>query len=357
MRGGHSRPQALGNTRLERRGRREPWRQRSGSPATRCVTRRRWHPNWRATGTLEDQAGSPACGRDRRHPDTRAVVRHLRSRGSMKAGCSRVPPWPILPSWWSGFGAAVDAGCRSGRRASAHRAAIWWNPKACSGLPWPRWTWGSRPTPRATSPARNPQPCAAGVDDLRTDRRNQTARRVSCPTAPATRPPPIISSRSRAKVLGAGIHYSDICFGNQILGRALGLSTYKMVFGHRGSTSRSSTTPRPIAVTARTTACAGREAGQSFDTPFGAAAVGQPHLRQRRGGGRRQTRRREGIFGAVPPGGGGGSTRCGYLFDQFVDLNGRPAMTPHCASARVRTATRRNRRTYARSRASRGRGR
>ena len=36
------------------------------------------------------------------------------------------------------------------------------------------------------------------------------------------------------EVLGAGIPLFGICFGNQILGRALGLSTYKMVFGHRG---------------------------------------------------------------------------------------------------------------------------
>lgn len=36
------------------------------------------------------------------------------------------------------------------------------------------------------------------------------------------------------EVLGAGIPLFGICFGNQILGRALGRDTYKMVFGHRG---------------------------------------------------------------------------------------------------------------------------
>lgn len=35
-------------------------------------------------------------------------------------------------------------------------------------------------------------------------------------------------------VLGARIPLFGICFGNQILGRALGLSTYKLRFGHRG---------------------------------------------------------------------------------------------------------------------------
>lgn len=36
------------------------------------------------------------------------------------------------------------------------------------------------------------------------------------------------------EVLDAGIPLFGICFGNQILGRALGRSTYKMTFGHRG---------------------------------------------------------------------------------------------------------------------------
>jgi carbamoyl-phosphate synthase small subunit len=35
-------------------------------------------------------------------------------------------------------------------------------------------------------------------------------------------------------VLDAGVPTFGICFGNQILGRALGLSTYKLRFGHRG---------------------------------------------------------------------------------------------------------------------------
>lgn len=35
-------------------------------------------------------------------------------------------------------------------------------------------------------------------------------------------------------VLKAGIPFFGICFGNQLLGRALGFSTYKLPFGHRG---------------------------------------------------------------------------------------------------------------------------
>ena len=35
-------------------------------------------------------------------------------------------------------------------------------------------------------------------------------------------------------VLDAGIPFFGICFGNQLLGRALGFGTYKLPFGHRG---------------------------------------------------------------------------------------------------------------------------
>lgn len=36
------------------------------------------------------------------------------------------------------------------------------------------------------------------------------------------------------KVLDAQVPFFGICFGNQLLGRALGFSTYKLTFGHRG---------------------------------------------------------------------------------------------------------------------------
>ena len=36
------------------------------------------------------------------------------------------------------------------------------------------------------------------------------------------------------QVLDAGLPFFGICFGNQILGRALGYDTYKLRYGHRG---------------------------------------------------------------------------------------------------------------------------
>ncbi|MEU6642961.1 glutamine-hydrolyzing carbamoyl-phosphate synthase small subunit [Saccharomonospora sp. NPDC046836] len=76
-------------------------------------------------------------------------------------------------------------------------------------------------------------------------------------------------------VLGQQLPLFGICFGNQILGRALGLRTYKMRFGHRGinvpvldiETGR-------VAITAQNHGFALEgEPGQRFESPFGATKV------------------------------------------------------------------------------------
>ena len=123
------------------------------------------------------------------------------------------------------------------------------------------------------------------------------------------------------EVLGAGIPLFGICFGNQILGRALGRSTYKMVFGHRGinipvidhATGR-------VAVTAQNHGFALEgEAGEEFDTPFGRAIVSH-------------TCANDGVVEGIKlvdgrafsvqyhPEAAAGPHDAEYLFDQFVDL-------------------------------------
>ncbi|SHE97817.1 glutamine-hydrolyzing carbamoyl-phosphate synthase small subunit [Streptoalloteichus hindustanus] len=77
------------------------------------------------------------------------------------------------------------------------------------------------------------------------------------------------------QVLERRVPLFGICFGNQILGRALGRGTYKMRYGHRGinipvidvETGR-------VAITAQNHGFAIEgEPGERFDTPFGAAMV------------------------------------------------------------------------------------
>ena len=66
-----------------------------------------------------------------------------------------------------------------------------------------------------------------------------------------------------------------ICFGNQILGRAFGMNTYKLKFGHRGvNIPVKNHVQGHIEITAQNHGFALEgEQGQEFDTPYGPALV------------------------------------------------------------------------------------
>ena len=66
-----------------------------------------------------------------------------------------------------------------------------------------------------------------------------------------------------------------ICFGNQVLGRALGLGTYKMRYGHRGiNIPVIDVATGKVAITAQNHGFALEgEPGQRFDSPFGTAQI------------------------------------------------------------------------------------
>jgi carbamoyl-phosphate synthase small subunit len=76
-------------------------------------------------------------------------------------------------------------------------------------------------------------------------------------------------------VLQREIPLFGICFGNQILGRALGLSTYKMRYGHRGiNIPVIDVATKRVAITSQNHGFALEgEPGQRFESPFGAAQV------------------------------------------------------------------------------------
>lgn len=78
-----------------------------------------------------------------------------------------------------------------------------------------------------------------------------------------------------SQALGAKVPVFGICFGNQILGRALGLGTYKLRFGHRGINQpvKDRTTGK-VEVTAHNHGFAVDAPRDGvFDTPFGRARV------------------------------------------------------------------------------------
>ena len=78
-----------------------------------------------------------------------------------------------------------------------------------------------------------------------------------------------------SKALEAGRPVFGICFGNQIFGRALGLSTYKLRFGHRGINQPvKDLTTGKVEITAHNHGFAVQAPlGEEFDSPYGPARV------------------------------------------------------------------------------------
>jgi carbamoyl-phosphate synthase small subunit len=276
--------------------------------------------NWRATGTLDDElvrqriVGIAGI-------DTRAVVRHLRSRGSMKAGVfsgaaladapelvARVrDQQPMLGADLAGQ--VSTAGEYVVEPRGPHRfsvAAIDLGIKTNTPRNFARRGVRSIVLPSSVT--------FEQIAELKPD----GVFLSNGPGDPATADHIVDVTR---EVLGAGIPLFGICFGNQILGRALGLSTYKMVFGHRGinvpvmdhATGR-------VAVTAQNHGFALEgEAGQRFDTPFGPAVVSHTCAND---GVVEGVKLAEGKAFSVQyhPEAAAGPHDAEYLFDQFVDL-------------------------------------
>ncbi len=276
--------------------------------------------NWRATGTLQDElvrqriVGIAGI-------DTRAVVRHLRSRGSMKAGVfsgTALADPDELVARVRGQQPMLGADL-AGQVSTAAEYIV--EPEGPH-----RFTVAAIDLGIKTNTPRNfarrgvrslVLPSSVTFEQI-AEFKPDGVFLSNGPGDPATADHIVEVTR---EVLGAGIPLFGICFGNQILGRALGLSTYKMVFGHRGinipvmdhATGR-------VAVTAQNHGFALEgEAGQSFDTPFGPAVVSH-------------TCANDGVVEGVKladgkafsvqyhPEAAAGPHDAEYLFDQFVDL-------------------------------------
>jgi carbamoyl-phosphate synthase small subunit len=77
------------------------------------------------------------------------------------------------------------------------------------------------------------------------------------------------------EVLGAGVPFFGICFGNQLFGRALGFGTYKLKYGHRGINQPvMDRTTGKVEVTAHNHGFAvDAPTDRDSDTPYGRARV------------------------------------------------------------------------------------
>ncbi|KUI17271.1 carbamoyl-phosphate synthase small subunit [Mycobacterium sp. GA-1285] len=276
--------------------------------------------NWRATGTLEEElerqgiVGIAGI-------DTRAVVRHLRSRGSMRAGVFSGPaladPDDLLERVRSQPGML---GANLAGEVSTDVTYVV-EPEGPQ-----RFTVAAVDLGIKTNTPRNfakrgirshVLPASATYEQI-ADLKPDGVFLSNGPGDPATAEHIVAVTQ---EVLGAGIPLFGICFGNQILGRALGRSTYKMVFGHRGiNVPVIDHQTGNVAITAQNHGFALEgEAGERFDTPFGEAIVSHTCAND---GVVEGIKLVSGLAFSVQyhPEAAAGPHDANYLFDQFVDL-------------------------------------
>jgi carbamoyl-phosphate synthase small subunit len=187
--------------------------------------------NWRATGALGDRlAAEGVVGIS--GIDTRALTRHLRERGAMRAAVSS-----------------------TGEPADEVLAKVLASPSMVGAD-----LVGEVTTPAAyVIPAEGRTKYRVAAVDLgikRNTPRRMAARGIEVHVVPASYSPeqllgigadgiflsngpgdPATADSAVAltqAALRAGVPTFGICFGNQVLGRALGFGTYKLRYGHRG---------------------------------------------------------------------------------------------------------------------------
>ena len=138
------------------------------------------------------------------------------------------------------------------------------------------------------------------------------------PGDPATADTPVAAVRG---VLDAGTPLFGICFGNQLLGRALGLGTYKLPFGHHGVNQpvRDIRTGR-VAITNQNHGFAvDAPLDGPFDTPYGRAEVSHVGLNDQVVEGLRLLER-PAFSVQFHPEAAAGPHDAAELFDEFVEL-------------------------------------
>jgi carbamoyl-phosphate synthase small subunit len=287
--------------------------------------------NWRATGVLEDRLAAEGvvgiCG-----IDTRALTRHLRARGAMRVGVSsverearalleRVLATPEM------LGADLSAEVTTPQpyvveADGEHRFTV---AALDLGI--------KRNVPRrlaARGVTTHVLPASSALDDLLAVSPDAVFFSPG-PGDPATAGHAIDLAR---QVMGRRLPLFGICFGSQILGRALGFDTYKLAYGHRGINQPVlDRTTGKVEVTSHNHGFAVRVPAEgTLQTEFGAVEVSHVCLNDGVVEGLRCLE--------VPaftvqyhPESAAGTHDADYLFDRFVtlidpDLDGRLARSP-----------------------------
>jgi carbamoyl-phosphate synthase small subunit len=228
--------------------------------------------SWRSQRSLGDElAGQGVVGIS--GIDTRALTRHLRERGAMRVGITSE---------------ATDTGSFLARVQDA---------PAMTGADLTGEVTTTEPYVVAASGAKRFTVAAIDLGIKRMTPHRMAERGIETHVLPATSTveqvlgigadgvflsngpgDPATADRAvalTADLLERGVPVFGICFGNQVLGRALGLTTYKLQYGHRGINQPvQDRVTGKVEVTAHNHGFAVEAPRQgTFDTPFGAAEV------------------------------------------------------------------------------------
>jgi carbamoyl-phosphate synthase small subunit len=272
--------------------------------------------SWRATGSLDDAL--------RRHGvvgisgiDTRALTRHLRERGAMRVGISTTESDPdrLLARVRSAApmaGAALADAVTTAEPYTVPAAGVRRLVVAAVDL-------GIKAMTPALMARRGIEvvvlPSTCTIDDVVAVAPDGVFF-SNGPGDPATAAGPIAVLRG---VLERRLPFFGICFGHQLFGRALGLDTYKLKYGHRGINQpvRDDATGR-VEVTAHNHGFAVAPPGAGpFDTPYGPAEVTHRCLNDDVVEGLRLLDR-PAFSVQYHPEAAAGPHDAGYLFDRFA---------------------------------------
>ncbi len=281
--------------------------------------------NWRSRRSLEselDRQGVVGIS----DLDTRALTRHLRERGAMRAGIFSGPAagMPREQLLAQVTGAPQMAGAALAAEVATKEAYV------VPAVGERRFTVAALDLGiKAMTPELMAQrgievhvlPATASVEQVR-EVRPDGVFFSNGPGDPATADHEVELLKA---VLGEGIPYFGICFGNQIFGRALGFGTYKLKYGHRGINQPvMDRTTGKVEVTAHNHGFAvDAPLDADTETPFGSARVSHVCLNDDVVEGL-ELRTPEGELTAFSvqyhPEAAAGPHDAAYLFDRFVSL-------------------------------------